>query len=227
MAARGRHTGGVGLNADSTTFTLQRSTDGAYWTGSGWQATAVALSATNSATSAGTAATWTSSASLPVWAASQSDAVYTIQATATDRDGNTFSGTAVSFTLDDTGPVTASVTTPAGGSSFRAATVPAAFSGIVADNSGGVGLYANSTTFTLQPQQRQRILDRLGLAGDRCLHDLAQQRDHRSNGSDLDQLRQFARLGGAARRRLHDPGHGDRQGGRHLRRHGRQLHPGR
>ncbi len=143
------NTGGVGLNADSTTFTLQRSTDGAYWTGSGWQASAVALSATNSATSAGTAATWTSSASLPVWAA-QSDAVYTLQATATDRDGNTFSGTAVSFTLDDTGPVTASVTTPAGGSSFRAATVPAAFSGIVADNSGGVGLYANSTTFTLQ-----------------------------------------------------------------------------
>src|SRR5206468_2608601 len=64
--------------------------------------------------------------------------------------GNTFTGTAVSFTLDNTAPATASVTTPAGGSSFRAASVPASFSGSVADNSGGVGLATNSTTFTLQ-----------------------------------------------------------------------------
>src|SRR5207249_1678176 len=69
---------------------------------------------------------------------------------ATDKDGNTFTGTAVSFTLDNVAPTTASVTTPAGGSSFRAATVPASFSGGVADNSGGAGLTANSTTFTLK-----------------------------------------------------------------------------
>src|SRR5262249_9624677 len=73
----------------------------------------------------------------------------TVQATATDKDGNTFTGTAVSFTLDSTAPATASVTTPAAGSAFRAATVPASFSGRVADNSGGVGLAANSATFTL------------------------------------------------------------------------------
>src|SRR5439155_11207059 len=107
------------------------------------------LAASHAAPSGGTAATWPSSAALPAWA-SQADGTYTVQATATDAVGNTFTGTAVSFTLDSSAPATASVTTPAGGSSFRASTVPASFSGSVADNSGGVGLNANSTTFTLK-----------------------------------------------------------------------------
>src|SRR5207302_10349 len=84
--------GGVGLNANSTTFTLQRSTDNFYWTGAGWQAAAFSLAATNGATTGSTAATWTGSAALPTWAA-QSDGTYTVQATATDKDGNTFTGT--------------------------------------------------------------------------------------------------------------------------------------
>src|SRR5207237_388411 len=116
---------------------------------SAWQAAAFNLAASNSATASGAAATWTSSATLPTWAA-QSDGTYTVQATATDKAGNTFTGAAVSFTLDSTAPATASVTTPAACSSFRAAGVPASFSGSVADNTGGVGLAANSTTFTLQ-----------------------------------------------------------------------------
>src|SRR5207248_727258 len=107
------------------------------------------LAATNSATTGGAAAIWASSAALPTWS-SQTDGTYTVQAKATDKAGNTFTGTAVSFTLDKTAPATASVTTPAGGASFTAANVPASFSGSVADNSGGVGLAANSTTFTLQ-----------------------------------------------------------------------------
>src|SRR5439155_599253 len=119
-----------------------------YWTGSAWQAAVFSLAASNSATSGGTAATWTSSAALPAWA-SQADGTYTVQATATDRVGNTFAGAAVSFTLDSTAPATASVTTPASGSSFAAAALPASFSGSVADNAGGVGLAANSATFTL------------------------------------------------------------------------------
>src|SRR5205085_168147 len=143
------NTGGAGLNANSTTFTLQRSTDNNYWTGSAWQVAAVNLAASHSATTSNTVATWTSSATLPTWA-SQADGTYTVQATATDLVGNTFTGTAVSFTLDKTAPATASVTTPADGSAFRTASVPASFSGSVADNSGGVGLAANSTTFTLQ-----------------------------------------------------------------------------
>src|SRR5207253_5553981 len=89
------------------------------------------------------------SATLPTWS-SEADGSYTVQATATDLDGNTFAGATVSFTLDKTAPTTASVTTPAGGSSFVAAAVPASFSGSVADNTGGAGLAANSTTFTLK-----------------------------------------------------------------------------
>src|SRR5207253_715507 len=101
------------------------------------------------ATTGNTAAAWTDSVTLPTWS-SQTDGTYTVQATATDKVGNIFTGAAVSFTLDKTAPATASVSTPAAGSSFRAATVPASFGGSVADNSGGVGLAANSTTFTLQ-----------------------------------------------------------------------------
>src|SRR5439155_34102 len=131
------NSGGVGLSANSTTFTLQRSSDSFYWTGSTWQAGVANLATTHSATTGNTAAAWTSSATLPTWS-SQTDGTYTVQAKATDKAGNTFTGTAVSFTLDNTAPTTASVTTPASRRSFRTATVPANFSGSAADNSGGV-----------------------------------------------------------------------------------------
>src|SRR5206468_1877648 len=114
-----------------------------------WQTAVFNLAASHSATTGNTAATWTSNATLPSWS-SQADGTYTVQATATDAVGNTFTGAAVSFTLDSTAPATATVTTPAGGSSFRAASVPASFVGSVADNTGGIGLNANSATFTLQ-----------------------------------------------------------------------------
>src|SRR5437879_5170011 len=86
---------------------------------------------------------------MPTWSA-QSDAIYTVQATATDIAGNALAGTAITFVLDKTPPATASVTSPAGGSVLRTATVPASFGGNVADNAGGSGLNANTTTFTLQ-----------------------------------------------------------------------------
>src|SRR5439155_572860 len=120
-----------------------------YWTGSTWQSAVFNLATTHTATTDSTAVAWTDNVTLPTWS-SQADGTYTIQAKATDRAGNTFTGTAVSFTLDRTATATASVTTPAGGSAFRAATVPTSFSGSVADNSGGGGLNANSATFTLQ-----------------------------------------------------------------------------
>src|SRR5260370_1939321 len=132
------NSGGSGLNANSTTFTLQRGSDNNYWTGLAWQAGVLNLTTTHSATTSSTVATWTSNATLPTWA-SQSDGTYTVQATATDKNGNAFTGTAVSFTLDNTAPATASVTTPASGSAFQAATVPSTFSGSAADNSGAVG----------------------------------------------------------------------------------------
>src|SRR6266571_4660433 len=91
---------------------------------------------------------WSCSAILPTWS-SQTDGTYRVQAKATNKTGNTVTGTAVTFTLDRTAP-TASVTTPANGSVFQAAAVPASFSGSAADNNGGVGLNANGTTFALQ-----------------------------------------------------------------------------
>src|SRR5438034_902027 len=142
------NSGGVGLSANSTTFTLRRPTDNFYWTGTTWQSAVFNLATTHSATSSNTAVTWTSSATLPTWS-SQTDGTYTVQAKATDAAGNTFTGTAITFTLDKTAP-TASVTTPATGSNYTTATVPATFSGTAADNSGGAGLNADSTTFTLK-----------------------------------------------------------------------------
>ena len=143
------NSGGVGLNADSTTFTLQRSSDSFYWTGSAWQSGIANLATTHGATTGNTASAWTSNATMPAWS-SQADGTYTVQAKATDIVGNTATGAAVSFTLDKTAPITASVTTPANGGSYGPATLPASFSGSAADNSGGVGLNANSTTFRLQ-----------------------------------------------------------------------------
>src|SRR5205823_3923930 len=92
----------------------------------------------------------TASVTTPTGGSSFRAGTTALQTTATDTAGNSITGTAVSFQQDSTAPATASVTTPAGGSSFRPATVPASFSGSVADNAGGVGLAANSTTFTLK-----------------------------------------------------------------------------
>src|SRR5205823_14222963 len=103
------NSGGAGLNANSTTFTLQRGSDSNYWTGSAWQAGAANLATTHAATTSGTAATWTSSATLPTWS-SQSEGNYTVQAKAMDSVGSTLTGSAVTFTLDKTAPATASVT---------------------------------------------------------------------------------------------------------------------
>src|SRR5439155_555679 len=86
---------------------------------------------------------------MPTWP-SQPDGTYTVRATATDKVGNSFTGCAVSFTLDRTAPATASVSTPAGGSPFRTATVPATFSGSVADNTVSLRDALPSSTFTLQ-----------------------------------------------------------------------------
>src|SRR5207249_2723581 len=46
--------GGLGLNSNSTTFTLQRATDGYYWTGTTWQAAVVNLATPNNPTTSTT-----------------------------------------------------------------------------------------------------------------------------------------------------------------------------
>jgi len=94
--------GGVGLNANSTTFTFQRP-DGQYWNGTAWQAGVSNRLTTSSATTGNTLASWTSS-SLGSWVANagSTDGTYTVQATATDKAGNAFRGSAITFTLDKT-----------------------------------------------------------------------------------------------------------------------------
>src|SRR5207244_2376060 len=90
--------GGVGMNANSTTFTLQRGSDDQYWNGSGWQAAVANLATTHGATIGSTAATWTDNVVLPAWS-SEAAGAYTVQAKATDKAANTFTGSAVTFTL--------------------------------------------------------------------------------------------------------------------------------
>src|SRR5439155_7304684 len=73
--------------------------------------------------------------------------------TATDTAGNSAAaaGPSSTFTVDNTPPITASVSSPVDGTLFSAGTGPAApYSGHAADNSGGVGLNANTVTYTLQ-----------------------------------------------------------------------------
>ena len=140
--------GGTGLAADSTTFTL-RDAGGRYWNGLIWQALPATLSTTNGATVGDTSVTWTSAMTPPAWA-DQPDGVYTVQATAVDRAGNLLAGPAVSFSLDNSAPIVAAVNVPTDGGLYRSATLPTAFSGAAADNTGGSGLAADSATFTLR-----------------------------------------------------------------------------
>ncbi len=92
---------GFGLNADSTTFTLRRSSDDLYWDGdNNWQAAAAWLATSHSATSSDSIANWTSDIDMPDWA----DGTYTVQAKATDKEGNSSTGVTITFGYDDTSP---------------------------------------------------------------------------------------------------------------------------
>src|SRR5207244_5832709 len=89
---------GGGLAANSTTFTLQRSSDNNYWTGSAWQAAVFNLATTHSATTGNTAAAWTDNVTLPTWS-SQTDGTYIVQAKGTEKAGNKFTGVAYTINL--------------------------------------------------------------------------------------------------------------------------------
>ena len=138
-----------GLAANSTTVTIRRNSDGAYWNGTDWQVAIDNLPTVHAATTGTTATTWTRTSGLVPWA-SQTDGTYTIRATATDLAGNTFSGTAITFRIDNNTPVTATVTAPVDGGIYRGASMPAAYAGAVADNTDGGGLAANAATITVR-----------------------------------------------------------------------------
>jgi hypothetical protein len=141
------NSGGVGLNANSTTFTLQRP-DNTYWTGTAWQAGVANLATTHLVTSGNTAATWTSSATMPPWA-SQPDGTYTAQAKATDKVGNSFPGTATTFTLDNTNP-TGSITAPTAASTVGGTTPLTASA--TDPTAGGVTSGITSVQFQIKAQ---------------------------------------------------------------------------
>jgi len=87
------NSGGSGLAANSTTFTLQRGSDSAYWDGTDWVESETWLATTHDATSDGSTVTWTDAIDLPTWA----DGTYAAQAKAIDTEGNTYTGAAVTF----------------------------------------------------------------------------------------------------------------------------------
>ncbi len=95
---------GAGLNSSTTqpssvTFTLQRLSDNQYWndTASAWQAAPTNLPAAHAAQSGATAVSWSTN-TLPPWTPD----AYRVQATATDKAGNSLTGSTVNFTY--TGP---------------------------------------------------------------------------------------------------------------------------
>jgi hypothetical protein len=140
--------GGTGLNVNSTTFYIQRTSDNHYWDGTDWDATeAQWLATTHSATADSSEVTWTSSSTLPSWV---SGLTYKSAAKATNKASQTYTGTEVTYYYDSVSPTTASVTTPATGTYYKSSSIPATFSGSVADDSSGLGLAANSTTFYIQ-----------------------------------------------------------------------------
>jgi len=89
---------GFGVNANSTTFYLKNGSN-QYWTGSEWTGTETWLTTTHSATVAGGSTDWTDAITLPSW----SNGTYSVKAKALDKAGNTFEGTAISFSYSSTG----------------------------------------------------------------------------------------------------------------------------
>jgi hypothetical protein len=134
--------GGSGIDTNTVKFTLANPS-GQYWDGGAFVAGITRLAATNSGTTSGTAVAWSDNVTLPTWS-SATEGTYTVQAVVTDKSSNTTTGTAVTFRLDRTNPITATVTTPTNLSLYRAATVPVPFAGSAADNAGGVGLAPDS-----------------------------------------------------------------------------------
>ena len=75
-----------------------------YWNGSAWQVGPFSLSTTHGATTGNTSAASSDAVALPNWA-TEANGTFTVQATATDKAGNTFTGASSTFTLDTTAPV--------------------------------------------------------------------------------------------------------------------------
>ena len=141
-------TGGTGLDANSTTFYIERTSDNHYWDGNDWDATTTQwLATTHSATADNSAVTWTSDSTLPTWSSGET---YTSAAKATNKTSQTYTGSEITYYYDSEAPVTATVSSPNNGSTYTPETMPATFAGYLGDGSSGFGVNANSTTFYLK-----------------------------------------------------------------------------
>jgi hypothetical protein len=139
---------GVGLAANSTQYSLQRSSDNKYWDGATWIVGQVFLGTTHPATTQGTVANWTSNNILPPWL----DDTYTIAPRATDKSSNIFDGTSVTFSINTPQVGLVAISQPVTGTTYTSATIPVTFKGTVQDASDGLGFGANVTQFSLQRQ---------------------------------------------------------------------------
>lgn len=98
---------GLGLNVNSTVFTLQRVSDSRYWNGSVWTTSSSSLATTHSATTLGTSINWQSAVDLPVFLVDN----YILIATATDKSGNKTSTNEVLFSVSSATSIAAPVIT--------------------------------------------------------------------------------------------------------------------
>src|SRR5206468_3210594 len=129
----------AGSGVQKVEVSIKRNSDNLYWNVSSFSSASEVF---NLASGIGP---WSYAFALPA------DGSYTARSRATDNVSLVETpGIGNTFTVDTVGPIIASIIVPANGSAYTAATVPATFSGSVQDNSGGVGLDANSTTFTLK-----------------------------------------------------------------------------
>ncbi len=92
---------GIGLATNSTTYTLQRSSDGLYWNGISWVSAPAALATTHPATNQNEEAAWSATGPLPTFAAD----TYTVVAKAVDKSANETTSAPVTFTVS-AAPVT-------------------------------------------------------------------------------------------------------------------------
>ena len=119
---------GAGMDANSATFYIKKGSE--YWNGTSWT-TVTWLATTHTATIDDSEVAWTDAITLPSWTDGQT---YEVKAKATDKAGNTFEGTAVTFTYDTTTPTISSGTVAADNSY-----IDVAFSEGVYNTDGGSG----------------------------------------------------------------------------------------
>src|ERR1041385_1348820 len=131
--------GTVTFNSNSSSrvlgVSIKRISDGFYWNGSSFISSGEIFN-NQSMGSANGSLNWNYAFAVPA------NGSYLVRSKASDNGGTETPGAGNTFTIENTAPITASVTTPVNGTLYGPTTMPANFSGSAADNSGGGGLAA-------------------------------------------------------------------------------------